>query len=369
MRIAITAVLFLSMAPVLRAAPEERPVDVVLCLDTSGSMNGLIDSAKRKLWAIVNDLAKLEPSPTLRVSLYCYGSPKYGGDHGFVSKLTDLTGDLDEVYKKLNGITISGGTELVARVTHTAIKDLKWSTEKNALKLIFVCGNESVDQDRVVSLSQVAELGKKNDIYINTIFCGSGNSTVANGWRDFAITCGGKYANIDQNRASAQVLSTPFDAEIQKKSAELNNTYVWYGASGDAGKANQKAQDENALKSGGGAAVERGATKATKLYRNAACDLVDRMQTEKDFDLKKVPEADLPEELKKLKPEERLAYVKAKADERAKIQVVVAELAAKRAKFIEVEQAKEPKSVGDKAFDDAIRSMIQDQAKAKNFRQ
>ena len=58
----------------LRAAPADagKPVDIVVCLDTSNSMDGLIDSAKRKLWAIVNDLAKVEPTPVLRVALYSY---------------------------------------------------------------------------------------------------------------------------------------------------------------------------------------------------------------------------------------------------------------------------------------------------------
>ena len=31
-----------------------RPVDLVIALDVSGSMSGLIDSAKQRLWDIVN---------------------------------------------------------------------------------------------------------------------------------------------------------------------------------------------------------------------------------------------------------------------------------------------------------------------------
>ena len=37
--------------------PATRDIDLAICLDTSGSMTGLIESAKQRLWALVNDLA------------------------------------------------------------------------------------------------------------------------------------------------------------------------------------------------------------------------------------------------------------------------------------------------------------------------
>src|SRR5262245_13207221 len=83
-------------------APAEtvKEIDVVLCLDVSGSMNGLIDSAKTKLWDIVNDLAKIKPSPKLRVGLYSYGHTTYDASKGWVRKEIDLSDDLDEISKK-----------------------------------------------------------------------------------------------------------------------------------------------------------------------------------------------------------------------------------------------------------------------------
>src|SRR5262245_2731883 len=129
----VAVALALTLVPVTQAAPvaeKGKPVDVVLCLDTSNSMDGLIDSAKRKLWAIVNDLAKIEPSPTLRVGLYSYGNDFYDAKAGWVRKELDLTTDLDEVYKKLFALTTKGGTEFVARVSRDALAGLKWSDEK-----------------------------------------------------------------------------------------------------------------------------------------------------------------------------------------------------------------------------------------------
>src|SRR5205814_5824944 len=135
-----------------------KAIDLVLCLDVSSSMNGLIDSAKIKLWDIVNEMARLKPTPNLRVALYSYGHTSYPADKGWVRKDIDLTADLDNVYKALNALTINGGTEYVARVTRDALTEQKWSTDPAALKIIFVCGNEPADQDKQVTLDEVAAL-------------------------------------------------------------------------------------------------------------------------------------------------------------------------------------------------------------------
>jgi len=111
------------LTAVLVAGPvgaEDKPapvVDVVLCLDVSGSMNHLIDSARGKLWDIVNDLGTVKPTPRLRVGLYSYGHTTYDPKKGWVRKEVDLTDDLDTVYRKLNGLTINGGTEYVCIAT------------------------------------------------------------------------------------------------------------------------------------------------------------------------------------------------------------------------------------------------------------
>jgi von Willebrand factor type A domain len=368
----VAVALLLILVPATQAAPVAEkaiPVDVVLCLDTSNSMDGLIDSAKRKLWAIVNDLAKIDPAPTLRVGLYSYGNDFYDAKAGWVRKELDLTTDLDEVYKKLFALTTKGGTELVARVSRDALAGLKWSDEKDALKIVFVCGNEPADQDREVSLGSVASDAKAKGVLINTIYCGSPSHPEAIGWKDFAALAGGKYAYIDQDKARTEAaIKSPFDDEIIKLGTEINKTYCWYGACGKEAALNQVAQDKNAEKASREVAADRGGTKASKFYCNAAADLIDRMLTDKEFDLKKIKVEDLPEEMQKMKPEEREAYLKKKAEERAEIQKKIGDLTAKRAKFIAEERKKEPKSAADKAFDEALSVILKEQAASKGMK-
>ncbi len=359
--------------PVDTKPAEGKPIDLVICLDISGSMDGLIDSAKLQLWNVVNELARIKPTPNLRVGLYTYGATRYAPEKGWVNKDVDLTEDLDNVYKALSGLQTGGGEEYVARVTRAALEEQKWTADKNALKVIFVCGNEPVNQDKQVQLDDVAAQAKKAGVIVNTIYCKWGHDQEIAGWAAFSESCGGRHVNIDQNKAGRQVtVKTEYDDQIIKLSEELNNTYVAYGKDGKAKAENQTAQDKNAkavpVPAGAAptAAIERGVSKAGALYRNSAWDLVDKMK-EKDFDITKIKEEDLCDEMKKLKPEERLPYLKKKAEERADLQKKVADLAAKRQVKIDEELAKTPKTDAEKALDEAFKAVIRDQAKGKGF--
>jgi hypothetical protein len=376
MRTRLSAAVAVAMfaSAISHAAPARaesgKNIDVAICLDTSNSMDGLIDSAKAKLWTVVNDLAKVKPTPTLRVALYQYGNDDLDSKTGWVRKELDLTTDLDEVYKKLNALRTHGGTEFVARVCRDALNDLHWSADNEALRMIFVCGNEPADQDKTLKLESVAEIARKKGVYVNTIYCGQANHPEMGLWKDFAVMAGGHYSNIDQDKSKSQVvIKTPQDAELLKLNEKLNGTYVVYGGGkGEEGKRNQALQDANAAKCAPTVALDRLATKNCGLYRCDAWDLVDRMKNDPKFDIKKLKDEELSEVLRKLKPEEREAYVKKKAAEREALRKEIDELNAKRSKYIAEEMKKQPKSEGDKAFDEAVRTALRKEAAAKGLK-
>src|SRR5262249_3153675 len=74
------------------AASSAPKVEVVFCLDTTGSMKGLLDRAKEKIWSISNSIAGARPSPELKIGLVAF---RDRGDD-YVTKVYDLTDDLDE---------------------------------------------------------------------------------------------------------------------------------------------------------------------------------------------------------------------------------------------------------------------------------
>src|SRR3982751_5158255 len=87
-----------SPAAAQEANKQARPkVEVVFCLDTTGSMGGLIDGAKQKIWAICNQIAGGKPTPDLKVGLVAY---RDRGDE-YITKVFDLTDDLDAVHGNL----------------------------------------------------------------------------------------------------------------------------------------------------------------------------------------------------------------------------------------------------------------------------
>ncbi len=357
-----------------RAFAEEkaRPapvIDSVLCLDVSSSMDDLIVSAKVKLWDLVNELGAVKPTPRLRVGLYSYGHRDYDPKKGWVRKEVDLTDDLDTVYKKLTGLRIAGrgSDEYVARVCRDALVEQKWSAEKKALKLIFVCGNEPADQDKEVSLESVARAAVEKDVIINTIYCRWGSAAAGEelGWRNLALKAEGRFTPIDMKRGTVAI-ATPQDRKLEELGLRLNTTYVAYGLKElrEAKAENQAAQDGAAERARAGAS--RAAMKATPLYRNADWDLVDRLKEDPKFDVAKVPEAELSDVMKKMKPAERVAYVKKKLAEREAIQKEIAELSKQRAEHLK-QEAKKAAKTGDKAFDDAVRAALREQAKKKGF--
>lgn len=338
-------------------------VDLALCLDTSNSMDGLINAARTKLWDVVNTLATARPRPILRVALYEYGNARLEGETGWVRRVLGLTDDLDTVYKELMALGTNGGEEYVARVVTRAAADLDWSADKQALKIIVVAGNESATQDPQIRHVDAAKQAITAGIMVNTIFCGPHAEGVQTGWAEVARAADGKYASIEQDRTFT--VATPVDGKLMELGAELNQTYVPYGAAGREGAANQAAQDRNAAAVAPAAGAQRAVAKSSSLYTNARWDLVDAAQDEA-FTLEDVPEVDLPEELRKMTPAERRDHLDRLGARRTRLQEQIQELAKEQRRFIEAERARQADKAG-ASLDAALVDALTAQAEAKGF--
>jgi hypothetical protein len=346
-------------------AAKARNIDVAICLDISGSMDGLIDSAKNKSWNIVNELAKIKPTPNLRVALYTYGHDSYDPNIGWIKKDLDLTTDLDMLYQKLFALRTNGGTEYVTRVCRDAVRDLKWSDDKDALKLIFVCGNEPASQDPVVKLKEAADFAISKGVIVNPIYCGNPDDADARDWREFAALCGGRFATIDQDK-SRVAIATPVDKQLAELGVKLNATYVCYGRDGKDKEKNQAEQTANAAKQGKDVAAARALSQSNGIYKCVDWDLVDRMKADPKLDISKIPDEELSPEMKKLKPAERVTYVKDMAAKREALQKEVLDLEKQRQAFIAEELKRNPNPSA-RAFDAAINETLRIQAKSKGI--
>src|SRR5215210_5514769 len=108
-KLMLLAALFGLIAPL--AADDKKPavkkpkVEVVFARDTTGSMGGLIEGAKQKIWAISNQIANGKPLPALKIGLVAY---RDRGDV-YMTKVIDLNDDLDAIYGHLKGFQAQGG--------------------------------------------------------------------------------------------------------------------------------------------------------------------------------------------------------------------------------------------------------------------
>jgi len=353
-------------APMVVVQPPATPVvDIAICLDTSGSMDGLIESAKQKLWGIVNEFIYAEPMPTLRVALLTYGNDGHDSENGWVKVETGLTEDLDLVSMLLFQQTTNGGTELVGRAVSHATGNLAWSTTPGSLKLIVVAGNESADQDQVVRYQDAAKAAITNDILVNAIFCGSLTDADAAGWQNVARLADGQFAAIDHDQGTV-VIETPFDIQLSELSADLNGTYIAFGVQGAWFGENQVAQDDNAAGLNGEAAASRAICKANGLYNCASWDLVDALAAQQIV-LADLKVEDLPEPMQVMTLEQRQTHVDGMAMERKRVQARVNEVAAKREAFVK-EELQRLQLDDSQAFDSAFREALRQQAIAKGYR-
>lgn len=347
--------------PTTTPPKQGAPVDLVLCLDASGSMDGLIDAAKKKLWDVVSLLAQARPNPRLRVALYRYGMSGLD-EQRHIERLVPLTDDLDQVYEKLVAVTTDGGDEFVGGVVHHALQDLAWSQDRDALRILYVAGNESADQDQAHPFREVCASARAKGVIVNAIFCGEDTpGGDAAGWREVAQQGGGAYVAIDM-QGTIQV-QAPQDEELTRLSAELNGTYLPYGADGARGCRNQQAQDSNAA--GAESAASRAQAKASSLYRNGSWDLVDA-RAEEGFDWAKVAEADLPEALRGKTVPEREAVLAVLRAKRKELQGKIQALGLERQKFVEAALAARAAEAG-RSIDAGLLAALKEQARARGF--
>ncbi len=351
---------------IIHPKPDLAPktIDLALCLDTSGSMRGLLDAARMKLWDIVNDLSTAKPLPDLRVALLTFGNDGHNSENGWVKIDQPFTRDLDRVSEQLFALSTNGGTELVGRVLYKSLHELEWSDDDNAVKIMVVAGNESADQDTQTKYPDVCRESLTYGVVINSIYCGNPYDAIAPGWKNVADIANGHYAAIDQNEGTI-IITTPYDSELAKLSLDINVTYIPYGSDGQRGSRNQMAQDSNSASMNENAVASRAQSKGSALYNNYTWDLVDACN-ETSFKLAEVPTKDLPTNMQSMTITERHTYIKSMETKRKTIQTRIKQIGVERTKYLATETAKQSDGSA-KSFDLELRNAIRTQAEARGF--
>ncbi|MBX3377798.1 MAG: VWA domain-containing protein [Phycisphaeraceae bacterium] len=348
-------------------SPQAR-IEVVFVLDTTGSMSGLIEGAKQKIWSIANAMATAKPRPHIRIGLVGF---RDRGDE-YVTRLTPMTDDLDAVYADLMKFSAGGGgdtPESVNQALHEAYTKFDWTPNtgdgRNTLRLIYLVGDAPPHMDYTddVKFEVTCRDAIKNGITINTIQCG-GIAETTPVWKQIAAKTDGEFFAIEQS-GGMRVVESPFDADLAKLGAELEATVVAYGSSSERARQTAKMDVAAVLSTAAAPAparAERAAYKASEAGISSLCGTNDLVQAclDKTVDLTTLPEDQLPENMKKMTLDERKAHIAKLAEERKDRQQKIKELSAKREAFVKAELAKAPERKD--SFDEKVLDSLTRQA-------
>jgi hypothetical protein len=352
-------------APAQPAPPKPKPViQLAILLDTSNSMDGLIDQARTQLWRVVNEFGKARKNgvmPELQVALYEYGNTRLRSEDGYIRRVLPFTTDLDRVSEELFALQTGGGDEYCGQVIDEAVRRLDWSASPRDLRVIFIAGNEPFTQGPVDFKTSCASATARK-IIVNTIFCGDQAEGLDTHWASGAMLAEGRYIAIDQNAETAYV-AAPQDNQIAALGMQLNTTYIAYGAKGSEGQKRQSAQDYN-LSAKMGANLERQMAKASANYTNAGWDLVDAKKSGK-VDIEKVKTKDLPPEMQRMTVTQRKDHIAGLEKKRLQIQKTIVRLQEERVKHIA--QLRRTIPPAKNTLDEAIITAVREAGKKRGF--
>ena len=345
-------------APVIPTAAKR--VQVVFVLDTTGSMGGLIQAAKEKIWSIASTLAQAQQAPEISMGLVAYR------DHGdqYVTRVIDLNKDLDSMYGKLMDFAADGGgdgPEAVNEALEVAIQRMSWSQDPNVYRVVFLVGDAPphMDYQNDVKYPVTMAAATAKGIVVNTIQCGNAADTAAH-WRKVAALGHGRYFTVEQ-AGSAVAIETPFDEQIATLAADLDSTRMYYGSAEEKAAAASKvgATDKLRAEASVSAQARRGAFNASASGASnllGGNELVDDVASGR-VDLKAVAPAALPPSIAKLEPEQQRQVLAATAEKRKALQGEIAKLARERDSYIndKVKAAGGAKDSLDQQIYDAVR--------------
>ena len=344
--------------------PSEKNIKLALLLDTSNSMDGLIEQAKSQLWKIVNELATAKRdglAPKLQIALYEYGNDGLSAKENYIRMVTPLTSSLDKISEDLFSLRTNGGSEFCGAVIQTATHQLDWSSATEDLQIIVIAGNEPFTQG-TIHYQEACSKAKEKGIIINTIFCGDFNEGVRTYWKEGAQLTGGTYMSIEQNRKTVYI-DSPYDKKLMGLNEQLNDTYLPYGQKGKSSRKKQLDQDKNTRTYGSANYVERAVSKSSHVYKNNSWDLVDA-EEETSFDIANIKREELPKEMQNMNTKEKEAYITKKKNDRERIQKEIRELQEKRTQFI---SQKQKENSTENMLDEELLKAIKKQAQMKKF--
>lgn len=351
-------------------AEQQKPrVEVVFVLDTTGSMSDLIDGAKRKIWNIANAIVDSNPDADIYMGLVGY---RDRGDD-YVTREYKLTKDIQDIYSKLLSFKADGGgdtPESVNEALDVAVTKMGWSkpAQQGAKRILFLVGDApphmDYKQDR--KYPEIIKEALQKGIVVNAVQAGSMDSTTKV-WKEIARLGKGDYLPIPQDGGRVMVIKTPYDVEINEIQIRINKTVIPYGAV----RQQEMVREKMGMASSPTITVESKADMSRYIAKSGDAkdaitgdgDLVGVVAA-KPAALSAIPDDELPENMRTMKPAEREAYLAEQKSERDALTTQLMEKINQRDAYIIQETAKqEAEKPAADSFDSSVLKTLEKQLK------
>jgi hypothetical protein len=341
--------------PPHRPSGELQQIDVVFALDTTGSMGGLLDGAKRTIFSIATHIKETNGNANLRIGLVAYRD-RYDD---YVTRVFPMTEDIDSVFADMSQLTAGGGGDLPEHVNKALVDVLAMPWREQAAKMVFLVGDAPPAlRDDAPDTATLAEQAAARQITINTVRCG-GNGQTAAAWQQIASLAGGEFSSIAQD-GGVREIATPYDVEMAAVSRRIDESTVIYGDDKDRARYDRKMSAAAAAPASTSASRADYYVNAKPAKGRDSNDVIGGV-AEGTVSVESLDAAKLPADLRALGPEERNAQLKAKAETRTRLQAELTELSKKRREYM----AKQAPATGGAASFDAEVAKTVDKTLAK----
>lgn len=353
--------------PALSSTAHAKPaVEVAFVLDTTGSMAGLIEGAKRKIWSIATAIVDSNPDADIRMGLVAYRD--IGDD--YVTRSVELTSDIQDLYGRLLELQARGGgdwPESVNEALDVAVNKLRWSSGSDTRRIVFLVGDAPPHMDYAQDTKYPTTLAvaRQKDIIVNAVQAGSAEDTMRV-WHEIAEGGRGRYIPIPQDGGQVVIIQTPYDDDIIILQKEINGTVIPYGPAPLQKRTENKMRQLSEVAAAAPAAASDMASYLNKRAPASAeavtggGDLVGDVASGRQK-LGDVKDADLPQTFRALSAEQRAARLDDQIRKRQALNAKLAALVKQRDEYLRNHRDKQPKQAS--SFDQEVEATLKVQLK------
>ncbi|MDB5532574.1 MAG: von Willebrand factor, type [Hyphomicrobiales bacterium] len=359
------AIAALPLTAALTAAHARPTVEVAFVLDTTGSMGGLIEGAKRNIWSIATTILDSNPDAEIRMGMVAYRD--IGDD--YVTKTYELTTDIQDLYANLLEMKARGGgdwPESVNEALDVAVNKLHWTEKKDTRRIVFLVGDAPPHMDYAQDTKYPTTLAvaKQKDIIVNAVLAGSARDT-ERVWQDIAQRGDGRFIPIPQDGGQVMIIETPYDGDIIILQNEINRTVIPYGPAPMQKRTEDQTRQLSKVAAAAPAQASDMASYINKRSRSTSeavtgGDLVSDVAAGRQK-LEDVKEDELPDSLRKLAPVQRAAEIETQMRARKALNDKLAALVQKRDNYVAAQRDKAPPKAT--SFDREVEATLKVQLK------